>query len=245
MGYHSRTLPALAPLGAVVALLLAVPACRVSPAPAAPAEASPAHPGGALFSAIPCASTPLGTEWAKLRPEAAARFPSLRLTEVADLHVTVVYLGRDWKLEDLDRIRAHALEAPREPAPLRPEAVRMGRDGQVVAVELHGAPESWAAAVVAAKAVLNALALKKPDAYDGTFRPHVTVASARKAPPDAEEAASLDAFRAWLAERIAADAGRFEVKAGPSTRVRLWLAGTPRPPGATAYVDLEDALARR
>lgn len=207
--------------------------------------AAATHPGGSLFSTIPCAGTPLGREWAKLRDEASARFPGLRVTRVEDLHVTVVYLGGSWTLDDLDAIRTHALPGPREAVSFRPEVVRLGRDGHVVAVELHGAPASWVASVVAAKAELNRLGLKKTDRYDSEFRPHVTLALARTSPPTAAEAASLDEFRTWLAGRLEEDPGRFAVTVGPDTPVRLWLAGTARPPGAPEYVDLADLLGRR
>ena len=219
--------------------------CSVRPAPAVGSPAVERHPGGSLFSTIPCAATPLGAEWSKLLSEAGSRFPGLRLTRVEDLHITVVYIGAGWKLEDLETIRALALVGPRETASLRPEVVRMGRSGHVVAVEMHGAPEGWETALVASKGELNRLRLKKPEAYDAAFRPHVTLASARHSPPDDTDLTALDAFRSWLAEKIADDEDRFGVTVGPQTAVRLWLAGTVRPPGAPAYVDLVDALIAR
>jgi 2'-5' RNA ligase len=163
---------------------------------------------------------------------------------VEDLHITVVYVGGGWKTDDLGAIRAHALAGPRETVSFRPEVVRMGRDAQVVAVELHGAPEAWGTAVVAARGELNRLGLKKADRYDPEFRPHVTLASARRSPPDATDAASLDELRSWLTGRLAADASRFTVTVGAETPIRLWLSGTTRPPGSPEYVDLENVLAR-
>lgn len=204
-----------------------------------------AHPGGALFSTIPCAVTPLGETWSSLRGEAQALFPSLRMTTVEDLHLTVVYVGPGWREEDLGEVRSRALTAPAETVTFRPEVVRMGRHGHVVAVELHEAPDAWVTAVVAARQELTRLGLKKPDAYDGSFRPHVTLASAKGSPPGSAEVAELDALRSWLVAKAAADPGRFTVTAGPATPVRLWLAGTPRPPGSPAYVDLDDLPARR
>jgi 2'-5' RNA ligase len=227
---------------ALLALAAASASCAARPAPkAAPA----AHPGGSLFSTVPCADTPLGREWATLRAEAATRFPDLRLTRVEDLHVTVVYVGPGWKAEDLDRIRAQALVVPRETGAFRPEAVRFGKSGHVVVVELLDGPASWSAAVVAAKAGMNRLGLKKADRYDAEFRPHVTLASAKGPDPDPTEAAALDALRAWLAEKIAAAPARYGVTVGPDTPVRLWLAGTQRPAGAPEYVDVERLLPRR
>lgn len=234
---------------AVVLLVVAAGACTARPAPAvaktAPVSDPRVHPGGALFSTVPCADTPLGREWSALRAEAEALFPGLRLTRVEDLHLTVVYVGDGWKLEDLDEIRAHALPRPRETASLRPEVVRMGRHGHVVAVELHGAPAAFTEAVIAAKGEMTRLGLKKADRYDGTFRPHVTVASARSSPPGEAEEAALEALRSWLAAKAAFDPSRFALTIGPETPVRLWLAGTPRPPGSAAYVDLDDVPARQ
>lgn len=219
------------------------PSGAPSRAPAPPAAA--AQPRGSLFSAIPCAETPLGRVWARIRSDAAARFPDLRLSRVEDLHVTVVYVGAEWKTDDLEAIRTHALVSPRETVSLRPEVVRMGREGQVVAVELHGAPEAWAASVVAAKAELNRLGLKKADRYDADFRPHVTLASSARSTPDAAESAKLDALRAWIGEKIAEEPKRFALTVGPGTPIRLWLAGTKVPPGAPEYVDVESVVPRR
>lgn len=223
-------------------LIAALGACATRPAPVAPGPSARTRTEGSLFSTIPCAGTPLGREWSRLRGEAEALFPGLRLTRVEDLHITVVYIGGDWNREDLEAIRTHALPRPRETVSFRPEAVRMGRNGHVVAVEMHGAPEAWGAFVVAAKAELNQLGLKRPDRYDTEFRPHVTLASARKSPPDETEAAALDDLRTWIAQKVAEDASRFTVTVGPGTPIRLWLAGTTRPPGSPEYVDLTDTL---
>jgi 2'-5' RNA ligase len=227
---------------AVFGLAIHLASCAgapVAPAPSPAPVAAPAHPGGNLFSTIPCAGTPLGRAWARLLPEAAARFPDLKLTRVEDLHVTVVYVGPGWRTEDLGRIRELALVAPGETATIRPEIVRFGANGHVVAAELRGAPTSWLSAVAGAKAEMNRLDLKKPDRYDTQFRPHVTLASARNRPPAASESAALDALRAWVAEQAAAEPGAWVVPLGPDSPVRLWLAGLERPAGAPEYVDLE------
>lgn len=121
----------------------------------------------------------------------------------------------------------------------------MGRHGHVVAVELHGAPGPWTEAVTAARGDLTRRGLKKADRYDAAFRPHVTVASARNSPPDEAEASALEELRSWLAARTAVDPGRFTLTIGPETPLRLWLAGTPRPPGSADYVDLDETLNRR
>ena len=233
-----------AALVAAVGLVAVLGACASRPRPVAAAPTAEASPAGALFSTIPCAETPLGREWSRLRGEAEARFPGLVLTHVEDLHVTVVYIGEGWRVGDLDPIRAHSLVGPPEPVSFRPEVVRFGRNNQVVVVELHGAPEAWVASLVAAKDTLNRLGLKRPEAYDAAFRPHVTLASARRSPPDSADSAALDELRTWLAEKVAAAEGRFTVTVGRGTPIRLWLAGTARPPGAPIYVDLAEFLAR-
>lgn len=228
-------------LAAALALALLLASCAggsVAPAPSPAPATTPAHPGGSLFSTIPCAGTPLGRAWARLLPEAAARFPGLRLTRVADLHVTVVYVGPGWKSEELERIRALALVGPTETAAVHPELVRFGANGHVVVAELRDAPASWLTRVAAAKAEMNRLGLKRPDRYDAEFRPHVTLASARNRPPDASEATALDALRAWVAGQAASRPDAWVVPLGPGSPVRLWLAGLARPAGAPEYVDL-------
>jgi hypothetical protein len=91
---------------------------------------------------------------------------------------------------------------------------------------------------------MNRLGLKKPEGFDAAYRPHVTLASARNNPPDPSETAALEGLRSWIAEKAAAAPARFTVTVGPDTPIRLWLAGTTRPPGAPEYVDLEDVLSR-
>jgi hypothetical protein len=199
---------------------------------------------GNLFSAVSLADSSLGREWSRLRPEALARFPELRLSETPDLHLTVVYIGGNWKEEDLDRIRSLALIAPATPERLAPEVVRLGAQDQVVAVELHAASPAWGEAVVAAKHTLNRLGLKQPESYDSNFRSHLTLAEAKHFPPSPAEADELAAFSSWLSARVAQDPAKFTVTVGPRTPVRLLLSNLPRAQGAPAYVPLEDFLRR-
>ena len=214
-------------------------------AAAGPGTGSRAEPGvmrGNLFSAVTFGDSAFGAEWSRLRAEAQSRYPDLKLTLVEDLHVTVVYIGGGWKPADLDRIRALALVVPAASVRHTPEVVRMGRNQQVVAIELHGASRVWADSVVSAKAALNRLGLKKPESYDADFRTHITLAQARNHPPTAADSTALDGFRSWLATRIAKAPDRFSVTVGPTTRVQLLLAGTARPEGAPDYVTVEEFL---
>lgn len=228
--------------GSALALLaLAAPfaACAARPAASAISPASAARPGGSLFSTIPCAQTPLGRAWARLRPEAAARFPGLELTRVEDLHVTVVYVGPGWQKEALAPTRALALVAPRESFASRPEITRLGETAHVLVAELRDAPATWLADVAAAKAEMNRLGLKKSDRYDAQFRPHVTLASAKSRPPGPAEAEALGALLAWLRTEVAVGPDAWIVPLGPRSPVRFWLAGLERPEDAPEYVDLE------
>jgi 2'-5' RNA ligase len=197
---------------------------------------------GNLFSAVSFADSAFGVEWARLRAEAQARYPDLKLTKVQDLHVTVVYIGGDWKPEDLDRIRAHALVVPTVPVHMTPEVVPLGRNNQVVAVELHGTPTVWADSVVAAKDALNRLGLKKPESYDTNFRTHITLAQAAHNPPTTADSTALAGFLKWMGSKVAENPQKFTVTVGPTTRVLLLLAGATRPEGAPEYVTVEDFL---
>jgi 2'-5' RNA ligase len=197
---------------------------------------------GSLFSAVCFGDSAFGAEWSRLRADAQTRFPDLKLTNVEDLHITVVYIGRDWKPEDLDRIRAHALVVPVVPVHFTPEVVPLGHNNQVVVVELHGTPTVWADSVVAAKDVLNRLGLKRPEAYDTNFRTHITLAEARHSPPTPADSTALAGFRSWMAAKVGADPRKFEVTLGPATRVSLLLAGATRPAGAPEYIPVEEFL---
>lgn len=222
------------------------PDATKAPAPGgASAPATPAVNKGNLFSAITFADSAFGAEWSRLRAEAQARYPDLVLTRVEDLHVTVVYIGGDWKPEDLDRIRALALVAPAAAVPHTPEVVPLGRNNQVVAVEMHGASTVWADSVIAAKAALNRLGLKKPEGFDTNFRAHITLARASHNPPTPADSTALAGFRSWIGAKVAANPQKFALTIGPATRVLLLLAGTARPDGAPEYVTVEDFLAQQ
>jgi 2'-5' RNA ligase len=240
-----RLIPSVLTLAALAAALVALPAHAQTDSTAAPAAAAPAEKAvkkGYLFSAISFGKSAFGAEWTRLRAEAQAKFPDLKLARPEDLHITVVYLGGDWKAEDLDRIRAHALVVPAAAGKMTPEVVRMGRNEQVVAVEQHGAPQAWTDSVVAAKNELNRLGLKKADSYDSSFRTHITLAEARHNPPGEAEAAQLAEFRSWIAPKVAEAPAKFSVAVGPKTRVELLLAGATRPEGSPEYITVEEFL---
>jgi 2'-5' RNA ligase len=196
---------------------------------------------GFLFSAISFGDPASGGEWSRLRAEAQVKFPDLKLTRPEDLHITVVYAG-DWKADDLDRVRAHALVVPASPGRMTPEVVRTGRNNQVVAGELHGAPQAWTDPVIAAKSALNRLGLKKAEGYDTSFRTHITLAQARSSPPSQADSTGLAGFMAWITPKIAEAPAKFSVEVGPKTRVELLPAGATRHEGSPEYIAVEAFL---
>jgi 2'-5' RNA ligase len=243
-----RRFASILPLAMIAAALIAVPArsqpdsaaARADPAGSAPAK--PAVNQGFLFSAISFGDSALGVEWSRLRVEAQAKFPGLRMTRPEDLHITVVYIGGGWKAEDLDRIRAHALVAPASPGRMTPEVVRLGRNDQVVAVELHGAPRAWTDSVIAARGALHRLGLRQADRYDTSFRAHISLARAQSDPPSEADSTALAGFMAWITTKVAETPARFSVAVGPETRVELLLAGATRPEGSPEYITVEAFL---
>jgi 2'-5' RNA ligase len=199
-------------------------------------------PGGDLFSAVPFADTDLGRAWARIRPEALARFPELKLKEVEDLHLTVVYFGRAWDPAGLELLRPLAAWPPGEDVRFAPRLARFGRNGQDVVVELDGLPPALGARILEAKARLVASGLKRAEPRDGTFRPHVTLCAAphRMTPALADR---LQAFQDWAGTALDLDGMRLAVAGSAPTR--LLLAGLPRDPGAPAYLPVEAFLARK
>lgn len=245
-----RLLDSTLPAAVIAATLVAGPAPAQADSTSAAARSGAGVPAervvkrGNLFTAVTFADSALGLEWSRLRAEAQTRFPDLRLTSVADLHITVVYVGADWKPEDLDRIRALARVVPAVPVRHTPEVVKLGRSSHVVAIELHGASTAWADSVVAAKEVMNRLGLKKPEGYDNNFRSHVTLAQAAHNPPTPADSTALAGFLSWIGPKVAESPDRFSVTIGPATRVLLLLAGATRPEGAPEYITVEDFLER-
>jgi 2'-5' RNA ligase len=245
---NRRLFASVLPLAAIATALIVFSAQSQTDSAAAPARSAESAPvekavkKGFLFSAISFADSAFGVEWSRLRAAAQTKFPDLRLAKAEDLHITVVYIGGDWRAEDLDRIRAHALVAPASSGRMTPEVVRMGRNDQVVAVELHGAPQAWTDSVIAAKNELNRLGLKQADKYDTSFRTHITLAEARHNPPSETEAAELAGFLSWIASEVGEAPGKFSVRVGPRTRVDLLLTGATRPEGSPEYITVEDFL---
>jgi 2'-5' RNA ligase len=245
-----RRLASALPLAALIAALIAIPAraqtdstaTRTGSTGSAPAERAVKR--GFLFSAISFGDSAFGVNWSRLRAEAQEKFPDLKLARAEDLHITVVYIGGDWRTEDLDRIRAHALVVPASPGRMTPEVVRMGRNAQVVAVEQHGAPQAWTDSVIASRNELNRLGLKKADHYDTSFRTHITLAEARHNPPSASDSTALAGFAEWITPKVTANPAKFSVTVGPKTRVQLLLAGATRPEGSPEYITVEDFLAQ-
>ena len=238
------------PLAAIIASLIAVPAraqtdstaTRAGSAAGAPTEQAVKR--GSLFSAISFGDSAFGVNWSRLRAEAQKEFPGLKLARAEDLHITVVYIGSAWRTDDLDRIRARALVVPASAGRMIPEVVRMGRSAQVVAVELHGAPQAWTDSVIAAKNELNRLGLKQPDRYDASFLTLITLAEALHNPPSASDSTELAGFASWIIPKVTADPAKFSVTVGPKTRVQLLLAGATRPEGSPEYITVEDFLAQ-
>ena len=195
---------------------------------------------GNLFSAILFGGTPLGQRWAALRPEAEKLFPALKMKAVEDLHVTVIYIGKDWAVENLPQLRRAMAGVISEPVRLSPEIAIIGRNRHVVVVDLKGLPQSMHDRVVRLKEELNRTGLKKPEAYDASFRPHVTLAEAGDKPPSEEQALQLSAFQAWIAGRL--DLPTLNIVLEPAMPIQLLLAEASRPAPTPEYITVESFL---
>lgn len=226
--------------GRIVPARAGLPGAAVGSLPAGEGQAAEAGDQGQLFSAYLFDRTPLGERWAGLRPEAEALFPALKLKAVPDLHVTVVYIGEDWDAEKLSRLRQAVTLPVSEPVSLAPAIAYFGRSDRVIAVELKGLPEELSRRVAGIKTSLSAAGMKKPEAYDGSFRPHVTLAEARSIPPTPEEARQLEAFRLWVSQRL--ELPTLKVALDPAMSIRWLLAAAPRPTPVPEYIAVEDFL---
>jgi len=159
---------------------------------------------------------------------------------VEDLHVTMIYIGKDWAVEDLPQLRRAMAVVIREPVRLSPDIAIIGRNRHVVVVDLIGLPQALLDQVFAVKAELNRVGLKKPETYDAAFRPHVTLAEAKDSPPTAEQALELNSFQAWIAGRL--DLPTLNLALEPEMPIRLLLAEASRPAPIPEYITVERFL---
>ena len=149
-----------------------------------------------LFSAIPLRDSALGRAWARLAPKARRDFPRLRIERPEDLHITLVYIGSGWSPGQIEAIARDSLIGPKDgilQSSVRPEI--FGKNGQVVALRLESVPADWSDRLQAAKLRLNEIGLKSPDAFDSSFKPHISLASSRDSMPDPQV---MKRFQEWL-----------------------------------------------
>jgi 2'-5' RNA ligase len=180
------------------ALLLLLPA---PPAPAA-GLACPANAGSLLlFSSLPLGRTKFAEEWGKAQPELAREFPGLRFETPENLHVTLSFMGAGWKTEDVPEMERLSLAGPdlsSGPLKLKGALELFGPKKHVAALALGPVPEEWAARLMRERDAATEKGFRKRDAYDGVFKPHVSLAFAAK--PE-EQRAELDGFAAWMSKR--------------------------------------------
>jgi 2'-5' RNA ligase len=172
--------------------------------PALPSRAAkiacPANAGSLLlFSALPLDKTEFAREWGKAQAELAKKFPGLAFEKPENLHVTLSFMGAGWKPEDAEEMEKLSLDGPDlsiGPLTMKGTPDLFGPKKQVVALALSPVPEEWAARLMKNRDAATAKGFRKRDAYDGVFKPHVSLASAPK--PD-EQRADLEKFQAWMA----------------------------------------------
>jgi len=198
---------------------------------------------GSLFSAILFGRTELGERWAKLRSEAESLFPQLKLKSFADLHMTLIYIGKEWDVEKLAVLR-QALSLPiRDAIRFTPEITVFGKNNQVVVVELKGMPEELKGRIIELKQKFNEAGLKSPEASDNSYRAHVTLAETKNSPPTEEQVRDLAAFRERITSRL--DLPTLNVVLDPTMPIQWLLAGATRPTPIPEYITVESFLANK
>jgi 2'-5' RNA ligase len=123
---------------------------------------------------------------------------------------------------------------------LAPEIANLGRNNQVIVVELKGLLEQLTRRIIEVKLKLNEAGLKSPETYDSSFRAHVTLAEAKDNPPTDEQARELKAFQEWISARL--DLTTLKVALDPSMPIQLMLAGASRPTPIPEYITVESFL---
>ncbi len=195
---------------------------------------------GFLFSALAFDKTPIGIKWNQLRIEAVTKFPNLKIKKTPDLHITIIYIG-EWDVKNYNEYQRLALIAPSENQELHLEPVQMGRNKQVIALELHGISNDWSKQIVQSKETLNSSNLKKADVYDSNFRAHITLAESINKVPTEQEFKELDEFKTWISQKLSPS--DLVVTIDSNNKPVLLLAGTSRSKTSPAdYVEAFEFL---
>ena len=137
-----------------------------------------------LFSSLPLEASAFGQAWAKALPGLRKEFPTLRLEKPENLHITIAFMGvKDWdpkKAPDMEKLALDGPNLSSGPVAMKGSPDIFGPKKHVAVWHLAEAPKEWGARVVRDLAKMTELGLRKKDAYDDAYKPHVSLAFAAK-----------------------------------------------------------------
>ena len=191
---------------------------------------------GFLFSALTLESSPLHQWWETISPQMKALFPALKVKAPADLHVTLVYVGR-WNSAYLPVFQSASIVSPQEDQKLLGHLHYFGVGNRVLGLDLRGFTDGWAQAVISAREDLERAGLRGRSPHDAVFRPHVSLVECADKRPTPEQRVELTRCHEWLALKIPGHGVPVPIPAGAAAH--LLLAGVG--PG---YISMKEFLAR-
>lgn len=160
-----------------------------------------------LFSAISLQNSGFAAQWGALLPQLRTLFPSLTFENPRDLHISEIYMGYNWDPNQVSSMERYALVSPPAyPMTLQGTPTVFGGSSTYVVLELNPVASSWANQIVNNTATLTKLGLRKLDAYDGSFVPHITLAAAQGSDANGE----IAPFQQWLTKN-SSSLGNFSI----------------------------------
>jgi hypothetical protein len=193
---------------------------------------------GNLFSALSVEKS-FRAKWEKIYPEAVKKFNLLEFNHPQDLHITVFYIGSDWKMNLIDKLKPLLQISPTAASVDSGVQLSEMSDGKIIALRIVDFPHSWKEAIEKTNRVLNEMGLKRPDRWDNDFEAHISLAEARKSIPSEGERSQLDAFRKWIDEQMHIKSLRISLSPSPANT--LFLSNVSRTSG-TKYITLDDFI---
>jgi 2'-5' RNA ligase len=187
---------------------------------------------GYLYSSISLADTDLGKRWGEIRQEAVKLFPSLRMKDVEDLHITIVYVGDKWRTEGYSQYLDLMQVGPDRVYDFRAHLTRFGAIQQIVALHLGTVSRVWEENIMNARKILAERGLRDASNFDRDFQPHITLAEAptrtgnSHRPMTAIEEAELESFHKWAEEKL--QPVRLTIMIDGLTNVDLMVAGASK-----------------
>lgn len=177
---------------------------------------------GRLFSGILLANTSFGKWWKKNYPQLQKEFPELNWTHPESLHITVVYIGKNWQNKACDDIMSSIIVPFKKIIVSSMKLSEFGPNGEILVMELMNLDKTWIESVQNRNLKLVSEGFKEKNKYDLNFRPHITLFKTPKSIKNPGKLISRARERIHKLEQI----NQWELTFQNNSKVHALIAGT-------------------